>query len=106
MVAASQCNVLTLEECIALALKNNPDLHKQQLNIQLADKDISEQRAQNFGRLDIVSSMTHYNLPRTLAPLTPASMAADPAKVATTQNLFTTGVAYEVPLFTGFSQNG
>jgi len=95
---------ITLEECLNLALKNNPALKEQQLGLHQADEEIREKRARNFGSLALVSSYTHYNLPRTLAPLTPASIATDPAAVATSQDLFTAGVVYELELFTGFAQ--
>lgn len=97
-------HAFSLEECVELALKNNPDLQKQELNLDLAHEDMSDQKSQNFGKLNFVSSYTHFNLPRTLAPLTPASIFSDPMAVPTTQDLFTAGVVYEVPLFTGFAQ--
>jgi outer membrane protein TolC len=100
----AQGYAFSLEECVELALKNNPDLQKQELNLQLAHEDMSDQRSKNFGKLSIVSSYTHYNLPRTLAPLTPASIFSDPTAVPTTQDLFTAGLVYEVPLFTGFAR--
>ncbi|WP_457574805.1 TolC family protein [Desulfolithobacter sp.] len=104
-VPVNQGYALTLEECVSLALKNNPDLQKQRLNLKVADDDLVEQKAQNFGRLDMVSSYTHYNLPRTLTPMTPATIAsAGSGGVPTTKDLFFTGVIYEVPLFTGFAQ--
>jgi outer membrane protein TolC len=95
---------LTIEEAVALALKNNPDLQKQQMNRALSEGDLSEKKSQNFGKIDLVASYGHYNLPRTLAPLTPASIFKDPTAVPTTEDLFTTGIMYEVPLFTGFAQ--
>ncbi len=94
---------LTLDECVALALRNNPDIRREELGVRLADQAMREQKSRNFGRLDLVSTYTHYNLPRTLAPLTPASLGSDPAGVATTRNLFTGGITYEVALFTGFA---
>ncbi len=97
-------HALSLEECVQLALKNNPDLQKQQLSVELAHEDVAEQKSVNYGKLDIVGSYTHYNLPHTLAPLTPASIAFGAADVPTTQDLFGTAVVYEVPLFTGFAQ--
>ena len=99
-----QGNAFTLEECVELALQNNPDLQKQRLNLKLAHEDMVDLKSQNFGKLSIVSSYTHYNLPRTLAPLTPASIASNPAAVPTTEDLFAAGFVYEVPLFTGFSR--
>lgn len=95
---------LTIEEAVALALKNNPDLQKQQMNQALSEGDLSGKKSQNFGKIDLVASYGHYNQPRTLIPLTPASIFKDPTAVPTTVDLFTTGIMYEVPLFTGFAQ--
>ena len=104
VLTAPPGHAFTLEECVALALANNLDLRKQQLNLEFAREDMTEQRARNFGTLHLISSYTHYNLPRTLAPLTPASKATKPAAVPTTEDLFVTGIVYELPLFTGFAQ--
>jgi outer membrane protein TolC len=95
---------LTMAECVAMALKNNPDQQKQRLDITLADQEINQEKSRNFGRLDFISGYSHYNTPRTLTPMTPATMAGSPETVPTTRNLFTTGIVYEVPLFTGFAQ--
>ena len=95
---------LTIDEAVDLALQNNPGLQKQQMNQALSEEDLSGKKSQNFGRIDLVASYGHYNLPRTLVPLTPASIFNDPTAVPTTQDLFTTGIMYEVPLFTGFLQ--
>lgn len=104
VVVPAESAVLSMGKCIELALQNNPDLQKQRLSLNLADEDIADQKSQNFGKLNIVSSYTHYNLPRTLAPLTPASIASNPAAVPTTENLYTAGLVYEVALFTGFAR--
>ncbi|MBA3007858.1 MAG: TolC family protein [Proteobacteria bacterium] len=95
---------LTIDEAVALALANNPDLQKQQMNRALSEEDLSGQKSQAFGKVDLAASYGYYNLPRTLAPLTPASIATDPRGVPTTVDLFATGIMYEVPLFTGFAQ--
>jgi len=97
-------HTFSLEQCVDLALKNNPNMQKQQLNLELALEEISDLKSQRYGKLDAVSSYTHYNLPHTLAPLTPASIMFDPAAVPTTQDLFVAGLIYEIPLFTGFTQ--
>ncbi|MEA3348471.1 MAG: TolC family protein, partial [Pseudomonadota bacterium] len=103
LVAPAESSDLSIENCIELALQNNPDLQKQQLNLKLADEDITNQKSLNFGQLNIVSSYTHYNLPRTLAPMTPSLITSGPATVPTTENLFSAGLVYEVALFTGFA---
>ena len=104
MLAATQSHAITLELCVELALQNNPDLQKQRLNLNIAHEDMSDLKSQNFGKLNIVSSYTHYNLSRTLAPMTPASISSGPAGVPTTEDLFTAGFVYEVELFTGFTR--
>ena len=95
---------ITLDECVALALKNNPDVHKEQMGLQFARENIDEQKSTNFGKIDFVSTYNHYNLPRTLNPLTPGSIASNPGAVPTTEDLVVVGVMYEVVLFTGFAQ--
>ncbi len=94
----------TIDEAVTLALRNNPGLQKQQMNQALSKEELSGIKSQNFGKIELVGSYGHYNLPRTLVPLTPASIFNDPAAVPTTDDLFTTGIMYEVPLFTGFAQ--
>ena len=74
----------TLDECVELALKNNLELQRKQLDPMLAQSDMEELKSRNYGKLSVVSSYTHYNLPRTLAPLTPASILTDPLAVPTT----------------------
>ena len=104
LVAPAHCADLTIEKCVELALRNNPEIQKQRLNLKLADEDIANQKSLNFGKLDIVSSYTHYNQPRTLTPMTPGLVTTNPEKVPTTENLFSAGLVYEVALFTGFTQ--
>lgn len=103
-VSAQVSSGLTIEEAVFQALENNPDLQKQQMNKALSENDLSGKKSQNFGKIEMVASYGRYNLPRTLVPLTPASISVNPGSVPTTQDLFTTGIMYEVPLFTGFSQ--
>lgn len=104
LLPATQSRSFSLDECVALALRNNPDLQKQRLNLDLSQTDLTDQRGQRFGTLNLVSSYTHYNLPRTLAPLTPKSVINNSTTVPTTEDLFLTGISYEVPIFTGFSR--
>ena len=95
---------MSIDEAVELALKNNPDLQKQVSNQALASEEVDELKSQNYGRFGIVSSYTHYNLPRTLVPMTPAAMAGGAADIATTEDPFTAAFVYEVELFNGFSQ--
>lgn len=95
---------LTLEEAVATALRNNPHLQQQRLQQQLTTAADRATRARDWGRVSLVSSYTHYNKPRTLLPMTPTVMRSDPAAVATTEDLGTAAIVYEVELFTGFAQ--
>lgn len=103
-IVPAESAVLSLEQCIDLALQNNPDMKKQRLGLESAEEDIFDQKSQNLGTFNVVSSYAHYNLPRTLAPLTPSAVISNPASVPTTEDLYTVGLVYEVALFTGFAQ--
>jgi len=100
----TETNAISLDQCIELALKNNPGIHKQQLNLKLVDENLTEAKSQRFGEFNLVSAYTRYNLPHTLTVLTPGAIASNPAAVPTTQDFFTLGLNYEVALFTGFTQ--
>jgi len=90
----------TLPELIESGLNNNSLIKKTDLQIELMEAKQAENRAKRFGEFDVVGSYTHYNLPRTLAPIVPSALSHG-SSVDTTQDLFTTGVQYSVPLFTG-----
>jgi outer membrane protein TolC len=91
---------VSLDELIQSGLRNNSLVKKTDLQIRLMEAKQAEGKAKKFGEIDIVGSYTHYNLPRTLAPIVPSSLSPT-SSVDTTQDLFTTGVQYSVPLFTG-----
>ena|GEM_PF-368940 len=94
----------TMEDAVAFALTNNLNLQKQQMNKKFSDNDLLEKKSQNFGKIDLISSYIHYNLPRTLVPMTPALIIGGSSEVSTTEDFFVTGIMYEIPLFTGFAQ--
>jgi outer membrane protein TolC len=95
---------MSIQECVNKALDNNPDIKKQELNYKLNRLNYEESSSKDYGKFNAVGSYTHYNLPRTLVPLTPASIFSDPTAVATTKDLMSLGVTYDVVLFTGFAQ--
>ena len=94
----------TLDGLIAYAMENSTVVKQSKAQMELVQTQRKESESIQFGSIDLVGSYTHFNLPRTLAPLTPASILKDPTAVPTTKNLFGTGVMYSVPLFTGFAQ--
>ena len=100
-------NAMSLDESIVYALKHNNSLKQADLNVQRSKEQRNEKHAQNFGRVDVIASYDHYNLSRTLAPLTPMSIVGSPDgayKIPTTQDLFSAGASYNVVLFNGFAQ--
>ncbi len=104
MVFSGVSNALTIDEAVEMALENNADLQKQQMNLQFSQEELAYQKSQQFGEFDIVANYGHYNNPHTLIPLTPNAILSDPEAVPTVEDLFSTGIKYEVPLFTGFAQ--
>ena len=92
----------TLDGLIGYAVKHSTVVKQSQAQIELSQIKREESRVQQYGSLDLVGDYTHYNTPRTLMPLTPTIIASGP--ITTTKDLFSTGMAYSVPLFTGFAQ--
>ncbi len=99
-----ETSAFTIEKAVSLALTNNLNLQKQQMNQKLTENDLKEKKSQNFGKIDLISSYGHYNRPRTLIPMTPSLISGGTSGVPTTKDLFITGIMYELPVFTGFAQ--
>ncbi|MDD2790885.1 MAG: TolC family protein [Sulfurimonas sp.] len=97
----SSLAALTLDESVSLAMQNATQLQEISYNKDIIELNQKSKSAKNFGEFEAVGSVDNYNLPRTLAPLTPASISPT---IATTENLFSAGVKYSVQLFTGFAQ--
>ncbi|WP_297440223.1 TolC family protein [Sulfurimonas sp.] len=98
---------MTLSETVDYALQNNNALKQTNVSSERSKSVRSAKQAQKYGRVDVIASYDHYNLSRTLAPLTPMSIVGSPDgayTIPTTQDLFTTGIAYNVILFNGFAQ--
>jgi len=62
----------------------NEKLQKNQLQTELLQAKKDESQAKKFGEFDVVGSYTHYNLPRTLAPIVPSSLSPN-SSVETTK---------------------
>jgi len=90
----------TLSELIESGLQHNTLIKKTDLQIELMEAKKAESQARRLGEVDMVGSYTHYNLPRTLAPIVPSALSPT-SRVDTTQDLLSTGIQYTVPLFTG-----
>ncbi len=93
----------TLEQLIHYALNNAPALQQTQAQMSRLELQHDKSRAARYGTFNLVADYTHYNTERTLAPLSPNAIGSG-APITTTKDLFSAGVQYSVPLFTGFSQ--
>ncbi len=93
-------SAISLDKLVEQGLANNSLIKKNNLEVELTRLKKDENKASKYGEIDITGSYTHYNLPRTLAPLTPIAIQQN-SDIATTQDLFSTGIQYSVPLFTG-----
>jgi outer membrane protein TolC len=94
----------SLDSVVSYALKQSTLINKSKAQIELTILKHNEINAQKYGEIDLVGSYTHYNIPRTLAPMTPSSMSSG-GNIATTEDMYSLGIKYSVPLFTGFAMN-
>ncbi len=99
----SSLHAHTLQGLITTGLNNAHTLKLSNNQVKLADIEYKESLAKRYGSLDLSTDLTHYNVARTLAPLTP-SVIGSQTPVTTTKDLLSAGVLYTLPLFTGFAQ--
>ena len=100
-------SAMSLDETVKEALSHNNALKKIILDKDAAEQNRDLKKSQNFGRFDLKVDYDHYNNARTLAPLTPMDIVSSPTgayQMPTTNDLVSTGVAYNVILFDGFAQ--
>ena len=93
----------TLSGLIAYANKHSTTLQQTQAQLELSQLNRASSRASQFGELNVVGDYNHYNIERTLAPLVPSSISSG-APITTSNDIFSAGLKYTVPLFTGFAQ--
>jgi outer membrane protein TolC len=92
-----------LDELIEYGVKNSTIIKQSKIEQELSKLRKQESKAAQYGEVNVVGDVTHYNEPRTLAPLTPTSMASG-LPITTTKDIFSLGLSYSVPLFTGYAQ--
>ena len=93
----------TLNELIEYATKHSTVVKQTQAQRELSQLRHKESRVEEYGELNFVGDYIHYNTARTLAPLTPTSIGTG-VPVTTSKDIFSTGLTYNVALFTGFAQ--
>ena len=93
----------TLPGLIDYAMKHSVGVLQGEAAVGMADLDRQLSVAAMGGELNLVGSATHYNIERTLAPVPPSAMKSK-TPITTSKEIFSLGLAYNVPLFTGGAQ--
>ena len=93
----------TLNGLIVYATKHSTVIKQNQTQFTFSKLKRQESQAERFGELNAVGDYTHYNIERTLAPLVPSSISSG-TPITTSKDIYSAGVRYTVPLFTGFAQ--
>jgi outer membrane protein TolC len=94
---------MSLDEAVAYALHHASAVRQSENDALLSEINRRQSQIRQFGELNLVGDFNHYNSARTLAPLTPSVMQSG-VPIPETENLYSIGIAYSVPLFTGFAQ--
>jgi len=93
----------SLNGLIKYAFTHSSVVKRQEIKKESAKLRKKESKITQYGEVDLVIDANHYNSARTLAPLTPSVMMGG-SPVTTTKTIYSTGILYSVPLFTGFAQ--
>ena len=93
----------TLQQLVTYGLKHSPMIRASKAKSELSRLSREASQAAQYGELNLIGEYTHYNIEHTLAPLPPSAMASG-IPVTTTKDIFTLGLNYAVPLFTGGAQ--
>ncbi len=93
----------TLNGLIGYAMKHSVGVLQSQAAAQISQLDQKISEAAMGGEFDLVGSATHYNIERTLAPVPPSAMMSK-QPITTSKQIYSLGISYQVPLFTGFAQ--
>ncbi len=90
---------MTLDEAIQTALQKSPLLHIQKYKTLQAKENKKAKKAKTYGKVVATANYTHYNIPRTLAPIVPP-ITPD---ITVSKDIASYGAMYEVVLFNGFA---
>jgi outer membrane protein len=99
--AKSDQSRLSLEQCIDIALKNNPEVSRKKWNTETAwtERDIAQGRL--WPELSAVGGYTHYRDDRLITPRRPGGQEV----LGFTDELFSGDIVLSMPLYTGARLN-
>jgi len=89
----------TLDEAEQRAKDKNSDILIQKNELQSSKSNIEAKKAKRFGQMEVFSTYTKYDSPRTLKPLAPPISPS----VVTSKDIANYGASYSIVLFNGFS---
>ena len=92
----------SLNDTVRCALKHASSIKQSRNEAIITRINRDKNRVEQFGEINLAADYTHYNSSRTLGPLTPSIMKSG-IPIPETTNLYSIGVSYSVPLFTGFA---
>jgi outer membrane protein TolC len=90
---------MTLEQTIDIAIKNSPSLQAKKIAIKMQKEQKKAVKAKSYGDINVFSSYTHYNIPRTLKPLVPPISPT----ITLSKDITSVGGSYNVAIFKGFA---
>jgi len=93
----------SLSGLITYATQHSTIAKQSRASDRLASLSHRSAKAVQYGELSVVGDYTHYNIERTLAPLVPNTLGSG-APITTSKDIYSAGLRYSVPLFTGFAQ--
>ena len=96
LVAVAQAQ--NLDELIKTTLQNNTAIRSAKTQVELSKQKKELATLVSKGKFEAVATYNKYNTPRTLAPTIPSGMGS----VATSKDIYTFGLTYNVKLFSGF----
>lgn len=88
----------TLEEVEQRAKNENSDILIQKNELKSTSFELKAKKAKRYGQVELFSSYTKYDSPRTLKPLAPPISSS----VVTSEDIANYGASYSVVLFNGF----
>ncbi len=93
----------SIHQLVTYGVKHSPIIQTVIAEAELSQLNHKASKTEQYGELNLVGDYTHYNIERTLAPLPPSTMMSG-ASITTSKDIFSIGLSYSVPLFTGYAQ--
>ncbi len=94
---------MSIDEAVKYALNHSIAIKQSKTSATITQIEHKISKSEQFGEINLVADYNHYNSPRTLKPLTPSIMQSG-VPIPESKDIFSVGILYTVPLFTGYAQ--